>query len=177
MNLLPSAEAWKLFDGAGCPPWVKAHTQCVHALAVRIAEALGADVEMVSSGAILHDVGRGITQDPTHAYLGSQWLESKGVPEPIVRIIARHTGAGLTEEDAKSLGLPHALMPETLEEKIVAHADNMFSGSKPLTLDGLQRKYEAKGLDSAWLRIEALHQELGISELESWATSASKVAS
>ena len=45
-------------------------------------------------------------------------------------------------------------------EKIVAHADNLYSGDKRLTLDALRAKYEAKALPAAWAKITALHQEL-----------------
>jgi tRNA (cytidine56-2'-O)-methyltransferase len=48
-----------------------------------------------------------------------------------------------------------------LEERIVCHADNLYSGDRRLTLEDLRRKYEAKGLPEALRRIEALHEGLG----------------
>ncbi|MDO5846422.1 MAG: phosphohydrolase, partial [Methanocorpusculum sp.] len=47
-----------------------------------------------------------------------------------------HTGAGLSEDDCVLLGLPPAdCVPKTLEEKIVAHADNLAKGSRRVTMD------------------------------------------
>lgn len=129
----------------------------------------GLDVERdrVIAGALLHDIGRSLTQDIRHAGLGADLLRqdaAAGRPwdERIVLMVERHTGAGIDAREAAALGLPpRDYTPRTLEEKIVAHADNLYSGDKRLGLEALRAKYEAKRLPAAWAKIEALHHELG----------------
>ncbi len=54
-------------------------------------------------------------------------LPQLGLPETIVNIIERHLGAGIPKDEAIILGLPPKdYMPMSLEEKIVAHADNLI---------------------------------------------------
>lgn len=126
------------------------------------------DRERVIAGALLHDIGRSVTQDIRHASLGADLLRkdaqgpSGGWDERVVLMVERHTGAGIDAQEAAALGLPvRDYTPRTLEEKIVAHADNLYAGDKRLDLDALRAKYEAKRLPAAWAKIEALHRELG----------------
>jgi uncharacterized protein (TIGR00295 family) len=159
-------DAWLTLTRAAPPPWVLRHCRCVEALAIAMcdcAERQGLQVDRgtVQLGALLHDIGRSVTQDVRHASVGAEMLRKDAWPEPVVLAVERHTGAGIDLEDAKGLGLPPKdYTPRTLEEKIVAHADNLYSGDKRLTLEALRQKYEAKGLPKAWAKIEALHQEL-----------------
>ncbi len=159
-------ECWNRLRAAQPPNWVLDHVAAVESLAVAFAQRAAdqghpVDVALVQCGAILHDIGRSLTQDPTHAFAGARILDDESWPEAIVRIVERHTGAGLTAEDADGLGLPRALIPETMEEQLVAHADNLFSGAKRLQLPDVQAKYHAKGLDAAFERIVALHGRVG----------------
>ena len=79
----------------------------------------------------------------------------------IQRIIERHIGAGLTKEDAVLLGLPSKdYIPLSLEEKIVAHADNLISANKKQTLEELINKWKRNGMDNAIKRLIPLHNEL-----------------
>lgn len=148
------------------PEWVLKHCLCVEALALAMCDCaerqgLPIDRSVVGQGALLHDVGRSITQDVRHAYLGANLLRKQGWPEPITLAVERHTGAGIDTADAALLGLPvRDYTPRTLEEKIVAHADNLYSGEKRLSLAAVQAKYEAKALPKAWAKIAALHSEL-----------------
>lgn len=164
---LPSRrEAWDRLRAAEPPEWVLRHTACVEALAVAMARAAartGQDVDeaLVTAGAVLHDIGRSLTQDPTHAQRGADLLEADGADKRLLRVVARHTGAGISATEAAALGLsPIDRIPETLEEKIVAHADNLYSGDRRLAMAELRGKYEAKGLTEAWGRIQALHDTL-----------------
>ena len=66
-----------------------------------------------------------------------------------MNIIERHIGAGITEREAEKLGLPvKSYLPETLEEKIVAHADNLTSGSKEVDIDFVMKKWKRRIDDS-----------------------------
>lgn len=162
----PPHEAWQRLRAAQPPTWVLDHCRCVAGLAAAMCDCaakhgLAVDRERVIAGALLHDVGRSITQDVRHAVVGAELLRKDGWDEAVVLMVERHTGAGIDAEDAKALGLPvKDYTPRSLEEKIVAHADNLYSGEKRLTLADVEAKYEAKGLPKAWRKIEALHREL-----------------
>ena len=81
----------------------------------------------------------------------------------IIKITTRHIGAGIPSKEAEVLGLPPGdYMPNTLEEKIVAHADNLINGTLEVDLDFVIKKWEKKfGKESsAIIRLKNLHNEL-----------------
>ena len=125
-------------------------------------QGLAVDRGVVQQGALLNDVGRSLTQDVRHASLGADLLRKQGGwDERVVLAVERHTGAGIDATEAAALGLPAKdYTPRTLEERIVAHADNLYTGDRRLTMVALRAKYQAKGLPKAWAKIEALHREL-----------------
>jgi len=129
---LPSRdECLQLLRECGCGDDVIAHCEAVSALAVKMAKRCGADVQLVEIGGLLHDVGRCRAHSIAHAVEGAKIVAEKKFPQRLVRIIERHIGGGITKEEAKRLGLPEKdYIPETLEEKIVAHSDNLFSGTE-----------------------------------------------
>jgi uncharacterized protein len=139
--LTTRAEAIRLLEESGCTPNVIEHCKEVASLAVEIAErakAAGNNVnpELVEIGALLHDFGRCRTHGITHAVEGFKLAKSKGVEPEIAEIIKRHIGAGVSKEEAKELGLPEEdYFPRSLEEKIVAHADNLVKGKKRITIN------------------------------------------
>lgn len=120
-----------------------------------------ADPDLVTAGALLHDIGRSVDHSIMHAYIGSQIVESYGLPRELVDIVRKHTGAGLDARDVEEMGLPPAdYMPSTLEEKIVAHADNMVSDNRVVDHMRSVTKLRNKGAQRGADRIEALHREL-----------------
>lgn len=165
---LPSRrEAWQRLHAADPPAWVVRHSLCVEALAVAMAQRAGdagldVDHGLVARGALLHDIGRSVTQGLDHAYRGADMLrEPPAWPRPVVRVVETHTGAGVDPDSARRGGLPERdYIPRLLEERIVAHADNLHSGDKRVTLDQVVGKYEARGLAEAGTRIHSLHTEL-----------------
>mgnify|MGYP001590434966 CR=1 FL=1 len=142
------------------------HCRCVACLAVALADAAAAngltvDRDRVAAGALLHDIGRSITQDVRHASLGADLLRTEGWDPAVVRIVATHTGGGIDAAEAAALGLPvQDYTPRTLEERIVCHADNLYSGERRLSLRQIEEKYQAKQLPTAWTKIRALHDSL-----------------
>lgn len=134
------AEAIRLLEESGCAPNVIEHCKEVASLAVEIAEkakAAGQNVnlELVEVGALLHDSGRCRTHEISHAVEGFRLAKSKGIEPEVAEIIKRHIGAGVSKEEAKELGLPEDdYFPRSLEEKIVAHADNLVKGTKRVTI-------------------------------------------
>ncbi len=166
-NNLPANDAWRILLEANPPAWVLRHSAAVARLAVamaRLARQQGhpIDIEIVHAGAILHDVGRSITQDVRHASLGADLLrEHHNIEANLTAIVERHTGGGIDAQEARKLGLPERnYIPHTLEEKLVCHADNLYAGDKRVTMEHQREKYLARDLASAWTRIEALHTEI-----------------
>ena len=65
-----------------------------------------------------------------------QELHLESFCDDVTEIIRCHTGAGLSEDDCVLLNLPPSnCVPKTLEEKIVAHADNLAKGSREITIE------------------------------------------
>ncbi len=162
MSAIPTEEECiSILKDEGCSRGIIKHCCTVLRIAVKIAERCGADMELVRAGALLHDVGRSRTQGILHSVAGADIAKSRGLPEELVRVIRRHLGAGLTWDEAKALGLPRAIyMPETLEEKIVTHADNLIGDTEVRTLEESAKDFEARGLAVAADRMRVMHAEL-----------------
>ncbi len=133
---MKSREALALLKKHGASEDVIRHVRMVRDYAMEIAEGNPcANRELVEAGALLHDIGRTRSHGIDHAVTGAQILREEGVDERIVRIVERHVGAGLTKEDAEYLGLPPKdYLPETIEEKIVSHADNLIGNRTRITI-------------------------------------------
>ncbi|WP_332449301.1 HDIG domain-containing metalloprotein [Methanoculleus sp.] len=125
-----------LLRSTGCSEGVIAHCRAVRDLALTYAADPIIDRDLVAVGALLHDIGRGVTHDIHHAEVGGEVCRSYGLDEAIVAIVERHIGAGLTADECSLLNLlPRDCMPRTPEEKIVAHADNLVKGTRIITLE------------------------------------------
>jgi uncharacterized protein len=125
-----------LLRRAGCTEGVIAHCRAVRDLALTYASDPLVDRDLIEAGALLHDIGRGVTHDLHHAEAGGAICRSFGLDGAIVAIVERHIGAGLTADECSLLGLvPRDCVPRTLEEKIVAHADNLVKGTRVITLE------------------------------------------
>ena len=126
------------------------HCKAVCKKAMKIAANFdNVDEDLIRKGALLHDIGRSKTHGITHAIEGVEIAKKYGYPQEVLNIIERHIGAGITKEEAVDLGLPEkSYIPQTLEEKIVAHADNLISGSKEVDLDFVIKKWKRNIKDS-----------------------------
>ncbi len=82
--------------------------------------------------------------------------------ERIIRIIKTHIGAGISSDDAIALGLPAGdYVPKNLEEKIVAHADNMVEDDTIVSISTKIKILQKKGRDEKVIRrIVALNDEI-----------------
>jgi tRNA (cytidine56-2'-O)-methyltransferase len=162
MKSLPSPkECIQLLRDQGCSESVVKHCQAVRDLAGQIALCAKADVELVEVGSLLHDIGRGKTHGITHAIVGAGIARSLDLPSEIVNIIERHLGAGIPREEAVSLGLPDKdLIPITLEEKIVTHADNLIEDNEKVPISYEIKKAENEQKFSYAKRLRTLHDEL-----------------
>ena len=93
------------------------HSLEVLNLAKYIAEELGADVELVKTAALLHDVGKVMTaeQEGPHAQLGREILEKYNFDEKLINAAAAHH----EEEEFQSV------------EAVIVHVADAISGARP----------------------------------------------
>ena len=133
----------ELLEKENTPENVIQHSIAVYKKAMEISANFDeADKDLIKKGALLHDIGRSKTHGITHAIEGVKIAKKYGYGQDVLNIIERHIGAGITEEEAIELGLPKkSYLPETLEEKIVAHADNLISGSEEVDIDFVIKKW------------------------------------
>ena len=160
-------KAIKLLEKSSCPPNVIQHCKTVAKLAVKMAKILQkkgfrVDIELVETGALLHDIGRSKTHTVDHAIIGAKIAESAGMPEAVSKIIERHVGGGIPQDEAVRLGWPEKnYLPETLEERIVTYADKLVEGNKKVPINKTIAQFSRKlGKDHPSIsRLKALDEE------------------
>lgn len=136
----------KILKQEETPENVIEHSKAVYKKAMVIAANFkNADKDLIKKGALLHDIGRSKTHGISHAVEGAKIVKQYGYPEEVQNIVERHIGAGITEKESVKLGLPKkSYIPQTIEEKIVAHADNLLSGTKDVDIDFDIAKWKRK---------------------------------
>ena len=164
---LPSREqALQFLRQSGCRENVIKHCEAVAKLAVEIAKTcrenrIEVDVKLVETGALLHDIGRSKTHSVHHAVVGAEIATSLGLPQPVISIIKRHVGGGITAEEAKKLGWPKDVyIPKTIEEKIVSYADKLIESSQRVPIERTIENFSKKLPPSSVARIRRLHNEM-----------------
>ena len=153
----------KILKHLNCPTHLINHSKAVCRKALKLSSNFDVDIELVKTGALLHDIGRSKTNGIDHAIVGAELLKGMGFPDSVANIALRHIGAGIPKEEAIQLGLPpQDYIPVTLEEKIVAHADNLTHWDKEIDLDFVIKKWKERlGTDHPSIpRIIKLHQEI-----------------
>jgi len=159
---LPSEEECiQILKEVGCDEDLINHSIVVSKLAEKLAELSGADVRLVKVAGLLHDIGRCKTNSVEHAVIGAKILSKMVLPERLVRIVERHVGGGIDEEEARKLNLPPKdYSPQTLEEKIVAHADNLIDGVHKVQVSEEVDSLKKEGMEKGAKKILVLHREL-----------------
>lgn len=166
---LPSRkDSIKLLIESGCAKNVIEHCKTVAKIALKIARKLkkngfNVDLKLVEVGALLHDIGRSKTHTVHHAIVGAKIAKQYNLSEPLIRIIERHVGGGISAEEAEKLGWPvKDYFPETLEEKIVCYADKLVEGNKEVPVEvTIKRLAEELGDDHPAIeRVRRLHEEI-----------------
>lgn len=162
MSTYPNdSECIRLLTEAGCKRRVIVHCCTVWTMAEAMARRIDCDIDLLRAGAFLHDIGRSVDHSIMHAVIGASIADDLGLPREVVEIIRKHVGAGLDEQDVIEMGLPKGnYIPDTIEQKIVCHADNMVSDNKfvphTYSVDRLMHKGSVRGAR----RIADLHKEL-----------------
>ncbi len=162
----PGDEYIRYLEEAGCEPRIIAHCLRVRDVAVQIADRIQSaaivpvDRSLVAAGAVLHDIGRSRTHGMDHGDVGGSICEDLRFSPEICRIVERHIGAGLTGKERKDLGLcAEDRIPESTEEKIVAHADNLVKGTRIISRDEMEQSLR-KFPEDVRMRFIALADEL-----------------
>ncbi len=120
---------YKLCMDRGMDQDLMKHTIQVLENAVKIQTRFGADLQLIMAGAMLHDIGRTETHGVDHGVVGADIVREHGWDEELAKIVERHVGGGISKEEAVQQGLPKKdMMPTSLEEKIICHADNTAGG-------------------------------------------------
>ncbi|MBS7659832.1 MAG: TIGR00295 family protein [Candidatus Bathyarchaeia archaeon] len=160
-------EALKLLREAGCQDNVIKHCEAVAKLAVEIAKkclqkGFMVNIELVEIGGLLHDIGRSKTHGVDHAIIGAKIAEELKLPKPIIAIIKRHVGGGISAEEAEKLGWPADIYtPQTIEEKIISYADKLIEGTQRVSIERTIEKFQQNGLPPSVInRIKKLHEEI-----------------
>ncbi|HNR43990.1 MAG TPA: TIGR00295 family protein [Methanofastidiosum sp.] len=140
-------EAILLLRAEGCSENVIKHCINVSNYAIEIAEKASKDFEidlyLVEIGGLLHDIGRSKTNGIHHGVIGAEILRNRNVDEKIALICERHIGSGIDKKDAEIFGLPpRNYMPETIEEKIVCHADNFFINGEKVKFEKVFERFK-----------------------------------
>ena len=166
-NELPSREqALHFLRESGCHPKVIRHCEAVATLALKTAKNvekknLNVDSHLVEIGALLHDIGRSKTHTVHHAVVGAELGEVLGLPKPVISIIKRHVGGGITNSEAEELGWPNDVyMPMSLEEKIVSYADKLIGNAKRVPIEETLKELASKHGQDAAERALKIHKEI-----------------
>ncbi len=91
------------------------HSLEVSKIAVGIANEIGADVDVVRLGGLLHDIGKVVEGEGSHVKLGVELLKRFGLPENIIDTVAQH----------------HEDKPFTSVESVIVHIADQASGGRP----------------------------------------------
>ena len=155
-----------LLKAEGVSVGVLKHVKAVHRFSVIIGKRLieqgyKVNIPLLEAGALLHDIGRSKTHGLYHAIAGCEIAERLGLADDVISIIRNHIGAGITKEEATEKGLPERdFIPDLLEEKIVAAADNLAFGDRLQPIRQHEQNMLRQGVIGGAKRCVALHKEL-----------------
>jgi uncharacterized protein len=152
---------------ARCSEGVIRHSLTVERVATDLATRMRAnghevDLNTVSTGALLHDIGRSRTHGISHGVEGAKILAQLGL-EGFTRFAECHLGSGIPADEAKELGLPaRDFIPNTIEEKVVAYADKLVAGGEKVTYQIALKEFATKlgPTHPANERFKKLHAEM-----------------
>lgn len=144
--MISREEATSLLRSEGCSEKIIKHCTNVSIYAREIAEKASSDynvdLDLVEIGGLLHDIGRSKTNGIHHGIVGANILRDKGIDEKLALICERHIGSGIDKYDSDRFGLPpRRYTPETIEEKIVCHADNFFINGEKVSFDKVYERF------------------------------------
>lgn len=93
-----------------------AHTMEETKIGIAIAQEIGADVNVVRLGCLLHDIGKIVSEkEGNHVTLGVDLLKKYGMPQKVIDCVAQH----------------HEDTPFTSSESMIVYIADAISGSRP----------------------------------------------
>lgn len=93
-----------------------AHTLEETKIGIALSQELGADVNIVRLGCLLHDIGKVITdKDGSHVQLGVELLRKNGMPQSVIDCVASH----------------HEDIPFPSLEAVIVYIADAISGARP----------------------------------------------
>ncbi len=145
------------------------HSRAVQKLALEIAEEIkknhDVDINLIKIGSLLHDIGRFKCYKENsirHGVVGGEILIKEGLKK-YARIAETHIGVGITKEDIEKQGLNLPLkdfVPETIEEKIIAYADNLIFGKERGVIQKVIERFKKELGEDYVERVINLHNEI-----------------
>lgn len=153
---------------------VLAHSKAVQEKALKVAERIKArnpdiaiDVDFIKSACILHDIGRFVHPpgegSVKHGVAGAELLRSEGLDERYARVCERHLGAGIPADEVEKQGLPipkKDYLPESVEERIIAYADNLTAGEGRASSEQAVKRFTDEIGEAAGSRVKKLHDDI-----------------
>lgn len=91
------------------------HTLEETRIGIKIASEIGANVDVVRMGCLLHDIGKVIEGEGNHIELGVNYLKKYNLPQPIIDCVAQHH----EDEEFSSI------------ESVLVYISDAISGSRP----------------------------------------------
>ena len=160
-------ECLALLEELEAPPELIKHSEAVAEFAMKMVEMYDlhndrkCDSELVEAGSLLHDIGRVKTLEMTHNVEGSLILREMGFPKELCLVVERHVGAGIDVSETEKLGLPvRNFIPQKLEERMVAHADNLIEETRRIDVKTLLKRLIDKEELRFAARLIRLHNKL-----------------
>ena len=149
------------------------HSKAVQLAALSIASAIKKrrhkiDLDLIKTASLLHDIGRFTCPQRTkfslqHGIEGAKILRKEKLPRH-ARIAETHLGAGITKIEIikQKLPLPKKdFLPKTIEQKVIAYADNLIFKDRLGTVSEIVERFEREKLPlSAKTRLIKLHNEI-----------------
>ncbi len=169
-----------LYCYGGDATWIR-HCLAVSRVAQRVGEILSPkcpiDAEYLTTGALLHDIGRYKTHDPILHGMEGYWLLRGLGHDREAFICASHVLCGMASAEATLYGLPQQdFFPTSIEERLVPLIDGMVEFDRPTTFAGrcesIARRYKGNELflrrfSDATVKakefLDQLHNDFGIS--------------
>lgn len=147
---------------------VLAHSKAVKKVAVDIGkEVKDVDLDFIKSASLLHDIGRFKCRPESkdsikHGIFGADILRKEGLFDHAL-VAERHLGAGISKEDIEEQGLELPLndyIPISKEEKIIAHADNLISDDKIVSVEEAVERFSKEIGKKIGKRVKRLAEEV-----------------
>ena len=132
-GFIPSKdECFEILKKHNTPEKVIQHCLTVNKIAEEFcSKILDLDKQLIIAGSMLHDIGRAVDHSIFHAVRGVEILREERIDKRILSIVQKHIGTGITEEEARILGLPLGdYIPRTAEEIVVSYSDNLVCGDR-----------------------------------------------